>query len=371
MNKITLILLFSIIANICIAQKETLNIDFSSKDWKTFGSAKIEEFNSKLTTYIPKGTGIAYLDGLYFQNGIIECDLYSPSDKAYLGIVFRITSLNNFEYIYFQPHTSGKWDAVQYDPIFNRSATWQLYNGEAYQATADIPTREWFHVKIQIIGDSAKVYLNDSPNQVLSVKLKHDYAAGFIGICSYHPAYFKNLKVIKLDTVISTQNQAIHVDEKNYISNWLISKPYDNYDFKIDKPFLKDSIFNEWQKINAEENYLINLNRYFTISERQNTVLAKVIIDSRKSQKKDFYFGYSDKIKIYLNSETLYIGDNSFHETEKQEDRGYVIDKHKMIELPLEKGQNELILEISEKKFGWGFIAQLGDLEGIEIINKQ
>ncbi|MFO7657911.1 MAG: hypothetical protein R6W78_12675 [Bacteroidales bacterium] len=113
------------------------------------------------------------------------------------------------------------------------------------------------------------------------------------------------------------------------------------------------------------------MNRYFTISERQNTVLAKVIIDSKKSQKKDFYFGYSDKIKIYLNSETLYIGDNSFHETEKQEDRGYVIDKHKMIGLPLEKGQNELILEISEKKFGWGFIAQLVDLEGIEIINKQ
>jgi hypothetical protein len=41
-----------------------------------------------------------------------------------------------------------------------------------------------------------------------------------------------------------------------------------------------------------------------------------------------------------------------------------------MIELQLEKGENELILEISEKKFGWGFLAQLEDLNGIEIVNK-
>jgi hypothetical protein len=369
MKKIKLILLNAIISSICLAQKETISIDFKSKDWKTFGS-EIKEFDSKLTTYIPKSTGIGYLDSLYFQNGTIECDLYSPSDKAYLGIVFRITSLSNFEYIYFQPHTSGKWDAVQYDPIFNRSATWQLHNGIAYQAVANIPTREWFHVKIQIIGDSAKVYLDNNPKQVLSVKLKHEYSSGFIGVCSYHPAYFANLKVTKLDTILSFKPEPATASKKTYISNWLISKPYDNYDFTIEKPFLNDSIVGNWQKINMEENYLINLNRHFTSSKSNNTVLAKVIINSKKPQKKKFYFGFSDKIRIYLNAENIFTGDNSFQESDKFEDRGYVLDKHQMIELPLEKGENELILEISEKMFGWGFIAQLGDLKGIEIINQ-
>ncbi len=371
MTKIKLILLFTIISSICIAQKETINVDFSSKDWKTFGSTEITEFDSILTTYIPKGTGIGYLDGLDFQNGIIECDLFSPSNKAYLGIVFRITSLNNFEYIYFQPHTSGKWDAVQYDPIFNRSATWQLYNGTAFQAVANIPVREWFHVKIQVIGDSAKVYLDNNPIQVLSVKLRHDYSPGFIGVCSYHPAYFANLRVTKLDTVVPFKSEPITSSKNTYISNWLISEPYDNYNFKIEKPFLNDSIVSKWQNIKTEENYLMNLNRHFNLSKSKNTVLAKVIIDSKKTQKKKFYFGYSDKIRIYLNTENIFSGNNSFHESEKYEDRGYVLDKHQMIELPLEKGKNELILEISEKKFGWGFIAQLEDLKGIEIINQQ
>ena len=369
MNKIKLILLFSIVSSICLAQKETISIDFKSKDWKTFGS-EITEFDSILTTFIPKGTGIAYLDGLDFQNGTIECDLYSPSDKAYLGIVFRITSLSNFEYIYFQPHTSGKWDAVQYDPIFNRSATWQLYNGTAYQAVANIPIREWFHVKIQVIGDSAKVYLDNNPKQVLSVKLKHDYSSGFIGVCSYHPAYFANLKVTNLDTVLSFKPEPATASKKTYISNWLISEPYDNYDFTIDKPFLNDSIVSKWQNINTEENYLMNLNRHFTFSKSKNTVLAKVIINSIKPQKKKLYFGFSDKIRIYLNTESIFTGDNSFHESEKFEDRGYVLDKHHIIELQLEKGENELILEISEKSFGWGFISQLEDFNGIEIINQ-
>ncbi|MDP3443592.1 MAG: hypothetical protein Q8T08_12105 [Ignavibacteria bacterium] len=371
MNKIRLILLFTIISSICIAQKESINVDFSAKDWKTFGSTEITEFDSVLTTYIPKGTGIGYLDGLDFQNGIIECDLFSPSDKAYLGIVFRITSMSNLEYIYFQPHTSGKWDAVQYDPIFNRSATWQLYNGTAYQAVADIPVREWFHVKIQVIGDSAKVYLDNNPIETLSVKLKHDYSSGFVGVCSYHPANFANLKVTKLDTVVSFEPEPKTTFNNTYISNWLISEPYDNYDFKIEKPFLHDSIAGKWQNINTEENYLMNLNRHFTFSKSKNTVLAKVIINSKKPQKKKLYFGFSDKIKIYLNTESIFTGDNSFHESNKFEDRGYVLDKHQMLELQLEKGENELILEISEKKFGWGFIAQLEDFNGIKIIHQQ
>jgi hypothetical protein len=63
----------------------------------------------------------------------------------------------------------------------------------------------------------------------------------------------------------------------------------------------------------------------------------------------------------------LFKGDNSFSESEKYEDRGYVTDKQETIELPLVKGENELIIEISEEKFGWGFIARFEDLEGIEI----
>jgi len=367
-SKLNLFLLLIISTNICLAQKGTINVDFSSENWKTFGSAAVKEFESEISTCVSDGVGIAYLDGVDFQNGVIECDLYSPSPKAYLGIVFRIASLTGFECIYFQPHTSGKRDAVQYDPIFNMSATWQLYNGESYQAAADIPTKKWFHVKIEVTGDFAKVYLDNNPKEILNVELKHDLISGGVGVYSYHPAIFKNFKVTKSETIAASEKQhAANTDNKTYISSWLISEPYNNYDFKIEKPFLKDSLITTYHQIDTEDGYLMNLNRHFTKSKAKNTVLAKVVLNSEKAQKKNFHFGYSDKIKVYLNSNELFFGDNSFHESESYADRGYVSDKQETLELPLVKGENEIILEIAEEKFGWGFIARLEDLKGIEI----
>ena len=73
-----------------------------------------------------------------------------------------------------------------------------------------------------------------------------------------------------------------------------------------------------------------DLNRHYHLSKSKNTVLAKVIIDSNKTQKKKLYIGYSDKIRIYLNTENIFSGNNSFHESDKYEDRGYVLDKHQI-----------------------------------------
>jgi len=352
---------------LCAAQESTIHVDFSSLDWKTLGSVEVTEFESNKVTSVSHGVGIGYLDGLEFKNGVIECDLYSPDERAYLGLVFRIGELNNFECIYFQPHTSGKWDAVQYDPIFNGSASWQLYNGKLYQAVAHIPVKKWFHVKIEVFGDLAKVYLDNKQDHTLSIKLKHKTRSGSVGVYSYHPAIFKNLKIKKYSPLMVPQKQSVQSTENElYLSNWQISNPYScNYTKDINS--VKENI-NKWYSVEAEENYLINLNRHFTKTNTKNSVLAKVLIKSIKAQGKKIHIGYSDKIRLCLNSKLLFEGDNSYKASGLYEDRGYVLDKHQTIDLVLEEGENELLIEISEDKFGWGFIVQLSDLEGIEII---
>ncbi len=369
MNRANLFILFVIISNLCIAQQNVENIDFLSDNWKTLGSASVKESDSGFITLISEGVGIAYLDGLEFENGVIECDLYSPTQKAYLGLAFRIGELVNYECIYFQPHTSGKWDAIQYDPIFNSSATWQLYNGKDYQAVADIPVQEWFHVKLEVIDDIAIVYLNNNQNPSLSVKLKHDITSGAVGVFSYHPANFKNLKVTKYDPLSgSEKHHESNIKDESYISSWLISEPYDNYNQNKDIQVLNKSI-NKWHLIDAED-YLVNLNKHFVKTNTKNTVLAKVFINSKKTQSKKLYFGYSDKVRVCLNSEMLFEGDNSFVESGDYRDRGYVLENDKTIDVLFLEGENELIMEISEDKFGWGFIARISDLKGIEIRKK-
>ena len=43
----------------------------------------------------------------------------------------------NYENFYIRPHQSGNPDANQYQPVFNGSASWQLYYGPEYAAPVE------------------------------------------------------------------------------------------------------------------------------------------------------------------------------------------------------------------------------------------
>ena len=78
-------------------------------------------------------------------------------------------------------------------------------------------------------------------------------------------------------------------------------------------------------------------------------------------------FGYSDKVSIFLNDNILFSGNYSF---QKREDEFVgVVGLNDAIYLNLKKGDNELLLMITETFGGWGYICQLEDMEGIIIKN--
>ncbi|MCL3782032.1 DUF1080 domain-containing protein [Prolixibacteraceae bacterium JC049] len=363
MNKAGLIILFFFIVATSIAQ--SYKVDFGSNKWKVLGDAQIEQQNGETITTVGKGIGFGYLDDFNFTNGTIECDLYAEASRAYVGLTFRIATPNDFECIYFQPHTSGKWDAVQYDPIFNQSATWQLYNGKGFQTKASIPTKKWFHVKIEVKDFVAKVFLNHNIECVMETPLQHTHQTGYIGIFSYHAARFKNLKIKKYNSfsLMQPKNSALP-NKPNTIPHWKVSSPYNGYGQNEDIKHLHAKV-QKWHDIKPKFNSLVNLNRYFSKTNSQNTVIAKTTINSTKQQIKQLAFGYSDKIRIFLNGTEIFKGDNSYYESASYDDRGYVLPNHKSIDLPLQQGSNELILEISEDKFGWGFITLLSNFDHI------
>jgi len=67
---------------------------------------------------------------------------------CYPGIAFRVKDPGDLELAYVVPHASGQWDAIQYDPVFNGSNTWQVYHGPPYQAAATVPTGEWLTLRV-------------------------------------------------------------------------------------------------------------------------------------------------------------------------------------------------------------------------------
>ena len=68
-----------------------------------------------------------------------------------------------------------------------------------YESAADIKKNEWFHVKLEINGNTVKVYVNnlDEPSLVVN-DMKLDVKKGFVGLWTWK-AYYSNLKIVRND----------------------------------------------------------------------------------------------------------------------------------------------------------------------------
>ncbi len=50
---------------------------------------------------------------------------------------------------------------MQYTPVLNTGANWQIYNGPGFTGAVDIPKDVWFHLRLEVVGAQAKLYVMD------------------------------------------------------------------------------------------------------------------------------------------------------------------------------------------------------------------
>ena len=111
------------------------------------------------------------IPNLALLQGRVEVDI-GTEGAAYAGIAFRILDSLNYELAYAQPHTSGKWDALQYDPVFHGSNTWQLYHGAGAQKNVAVPTGTWFTLHLEFEERRAAIWVDNQPPLVVD-RLAH------------------------------------------------------------------------------------------------------------------------------------------------------------------------------------------------------
>ncbi len=149
-----------------------------------------------------------------FHNGTIEVDVYSELlsnapeyARGFIGVTFRIDESNNtFEGIYVRP-TNGsalvqlrRNRATQYFsyPDYKYDRLREEAPGE-YESYVNIDIDEWIHMKIEVIDDKAKLFINNTKEPCLIVNdLKHGKnKKGSIGLWTDigTKGYFKNLKI--------------------------------------------------------------------------------------------------------------------------------------------------------------------------------
>jgi hypothetical protein len=343
-------------------------VPFTSDQWIIEAQdKKIEEYAGKQSLYLKNGA--AYLKDVAFTNGIIEFDINFGKQRGFVGVMFRMADKANYEEFYMRSHQSGNPDAMQYTPVNNTLAAWQLYHGEGYSAAFPYTFDEWMHVKLVIAGDQGEVYINNSENPVLFMHdLKREMKTGTIGVKTLgENGRYANFKFTKTESpALKGKAKPEEKIESGTITSWQVSDTFDEKQLE-NKFVLTEADFKamKWQKLSAEKSGLANIATLVTLSEKQNTVFARVVIESDKVQVKKFTFGFSDRAKVFLNNQLIYSGTDEFMSRDYRflGTMGY----YDAVYLPLKKGKNELWLAISEQMGGWGLKGKFENMEGIQV----
>jgi len=160
-----------------------------------------------------KEAGLAMLRGTDFQDGTIEADIAlkittPPGVRmpGFVGLAFRVKpDASAYDIVYLRPRNALADDqamrnhAVQYcaEPDYG----WYRLRREwplVYEGWADIAPETWIHMRIDVAGRTARVFLNGSAKPSLVVDgLKGSSLHGGVGLWGYagEESYFSNVRI--------------------------------------------------------------------------------------------------------------------------------------------------------------------------------
>lgn len=360
----TLLLLF-----VTTSYSQTVLVPPGSDRWE------IKAVESKVIDHLGRQSlflkgGLAVVKDAQFVDGIIEFDIAFTGERGFMGAVWRLQDFQNYEEFYLRPHQSGNPDANQYQPVFHDVSAWQLYYGEGYAAPVKYDNNQWNHVRIMVSGKNAEVYIKDLDTPALFVsELKREVKMGRVGLSvgNFAPAYYSNFSFAPLNNVqLKGKAKPLATAPTGTVMSWMVSNTIDSKALEgkyqltaADKQNLK------WQKLDCESSGLVNLARLQGVAEGRNTAFARVLIQSDREQVKKVRFGFSDAVKVYFNDRLIY-GGNDIYLSRDYRFLG-TLGLYDELYLPLQKGDNELWLAVTENFGGWGVKAVIDDLSNVRI----
>lgn len=343
-------------------------VPFDATYWDIAGKMQPETYQGKACIRLTEGS--IYLKDSTFINGLIEFDMALSNDRYFPGLGFRLQDKENFEHVYLRPHQLGNPDAIQYTPVFNMQAAWQLYYGDGYSTAVTYPLKDWVHIKLMVRGTQAEVYVGNPNKPALVIhRLKRAAKPGRISLDNGAPvdARFANFQYTKSDnpTLLGTFKPEA-APKPGTIMSWDLSNTFDEK--QLDNRFtMPQNLASRltWRKLASENSGVVNFSQISKLGEGSNAVFAKVTLISDKPQIKELRLGFSDRVKVYVNGKLVYGGQDVFLS------RDYrflgTIGYFDTIYLDLKKGKNELWLGVSETFGGWGIQSLIADQSGLTI----
>ena len=355
-----------------------LSVPPDSSRWLLEGEAKTAEYQGRKCLLLDGGG--ATLKDCEMRDGVIDVDVATPASRGFFGIQFRIDKPGlNAEWVYLRQHKSGLPDAMQYTPVLNTGLNWQIYNGPGFTGAVEIPRATWFHLRLEVVGAQAKLYVKDMDKPALVMSdLKSGVQKGQVALAVLTgTTYFTNFEI--RSTRDAPWERHLPPMPPGTLTEWNLSPSYDALARNLERPLAaSENNTIQWQDVEAEPPGLVVIYRYrqaphpmvsfaTDFSKRldpqpgMRVIYARTNIDSDREQVKKLYIGYSDDVSVFLNGKILFRG-RSAQNFRDPGFLGIVNPENDTVYLPLQKGRNELMLALSELGGGWGFICRLVEI---------
>jgi len=356
-------------------QAQSLALPPDSPRWELEGQAKTAEYQGRKAIYLDGGAAI--VKDFEMRDGVIDVDVATPANRGFFGIQFRIAKDGaDAEWVYLRQHKSGEPDAMQYTPVLHTGLNWQIYNGPGFTGRVNIPKESWFHLRLEVSGAQAKLFVKDMDTPALVMPdLKSGVQKGQVALAVLTGAtYFSNFEI--RTTADASWERHLPAMPEGTLTKWSISPAYDALQRDLERPLTDaETKTIEWQEVEAEPPGFIVLYRYREaphprvsfaqdFSKRldpqpgMKMLYARTNIDSDRDQVKKLELGYSDEVSVFLNGKILYRG-RSAQNFRDPGFLGIISADDDAVYLPLKRGSNELVLALSELGGGWGFVCRL------------
>jgi hypothetical protein len=173
-------------------------------DLEKFNDPSVWRIHNRAATTVPdrdkalrldarQDDGMVWLVGSKFSEGTINLDLRGANKpgQSFVGVAFRGIDDTTFDAIYFRPFNFKNPDiarrsrAVQY--VSQPKYTWEKLRkdspGKYENAVSPVPDPDgWFHARIEIEGQTIRVFVNDATSPCLEVTALSEPRAGMIGL---------------------------------------------------------------------------------------------------------------------------------------------------------------------------------------------
>src|SRR5271157_1172987 len=249
----------------------TLAVPADSPRWDLEEQAKVVEYQGRKCLLLDGGAAV--LKDFELRDAVIDVDVATPAKRGFFGIQFRLADDGaNGEWVYLRQHKSGLPDAMQYTPILNTGLNWQIYNGPGFTGAVDIPKDAWFHMRLEVVGAQAKLYVKDMDKPALVMNdLKSGVQKGQVALYDLTGAtYFSNFEI--RTTPDAPWERHLPPMPQGTLTKWSLSPSYDALPRNLERaltPAESDAI--RWQDVEAEPPGFVVINRYRESPQVQRT----------------------------------------------------------------------------------------------------